>query len=513
MTRLARFLTRDWLIALVCLGGMLWLCSRNIGFSNHYHADESGKLDQLMTGRWNFNHPMLTLMGTRVLATLCRVSAQDDHGLVVCGRWLGVIFTSLAGALLVLAAHRLRGPWVAWGLVPLLWFHAKLFHYAHYLKEDPGLLLGICGAVFAAVCYFGKGRRKYLELAGLFCGLAASAKYIGVMVPLLFVAALWLARPLAAAEAIRRGAATARVLVVAGLVFVVVNAPMLGGLATVRGSLGREVGMATDTSKERADRRALYLEHMTKPAQERLTYLLGAYLLLLVVPLRRPRNAGEFFALAFLGVYTATILLAPKTADRYLLPYYGLGTFFAMLGLGDLALLVSKIGKENRWARAAAVAGSVVVLALAARDNRRLWRDERDLFANFGGRLELAEFIRTHLPRDSHILYSVRVGLPDPTYPQQYPGVPFLPQKVEFSPSFRGFPTIASLRAAGVTHVVLTGKEEDEGSESGASRDDPEFYRDLFGRGKTLWREKSLSARTAFPTELILVELPPEEEK
>ena len=80
-------------------------------------------------------------------------------------------------------------------------------------------------------------------------------------------------------------------------------------------------------------------------------------------------------------------------------------------------------------------------------------------------------------------------------------------------PKRAGFPTIASLRAAGVTHVVLTGKEEDEGSESGASRDDPEFYRDLFGRGKTLWREKSLSARTAFPTELILVELPPEEEK
>jgi len=507
MRSLTRFLTRDWLAGVVCLAGCLWTYSRNLGFSIHFHADETGKLAQLASGEWNFNHPMLTLTGTRVVAALCGIAPGDNHGLALCGRWLGVVFCALAAMFLVLAAHRLRGPWVAWALVPLFWFHPKLFHYAHYLKEDPALILGICATVFAAVCYFQKGGRKYLDLAAVCCGLAASAKYIGVMVPLLFLPFFWFARP-RAGEAVARLAGTGRLLALAGLVFVVVNAPMLGGLGILPSRIGREVDAATDVARSSAERRTQYLTDMIQPAQERLPYLLAAYAVLLAVPLRRPRNAGEHFALAFLVVYTAMILLTPKTADRYLLPYYALGTFFAGLGLGDAAHLVAKLGRGRRAARVATVVLALVVLIPAVRENFRFWRREARLFSNSGGRLELAEFIRSHLPPDAFVMYSTRVGLPDPAYPRQYPGTPFLPQKVRFAPAFREFPTFAAMREAGVTHLILTGKEEKEGREFGASRKDREFYRRVLGQSRTLWRQRSSAGRTAFPTELILLELP-----
>ncbi len=507
MPRLIRFLTRDWLAGLACLAGTLWSYSRNLGFSFQFHADETGKLAQLVSGDWNFNHPMLTLTGTRVVAALCRIGPENEHGLVLCGRWLGVAFCALAAMFLVLAAHRLRGPWVAWALVPLFWFHAKLFHYAHYLKEDPALLFGICATVFAAVCYFQKGRQKYLDLAAVSCGLAASAKYIGILVPLVFLPFFWFARP-RSGEAVARLAGTGRLLALAGLVFVVVNAPMLGGLQRLRANLGDEITAATDVTKARPERRRLYFRDMTRPVQERLPYLLAVYAVILALRVRRPRNAGETLALALLVAFTTTVLLTPKTADRYLLPYYALGTFFAGLGLGDAAHLVAKFGRGRRAARVGAVLLALVVLVPAVRENLRRWRHENDRFTDSGGRLELAGFIRSHLPPGAFLLYSTRVALPDPVYPQQYPGIPFLPQQVRFDPCFRGFATLAGLREAGVTHLVLTGKEEKEGLESGASRLDVEFYRSVLGQSRTLWRQRSSSARTAFPTELILLELP-----
>src|SRR4051795_11210624 len=125
--------TRLLLWAAMLLAFCFALNQRHHHFPYYYHPDEPGKAEQILTGRWNFNHPMLLLTGTRAAVQLFHVRA-DEQAIVETGRLVSALFMAVAVTALSLTAYLWRG-WPAALLSGLaLALHHQLYELSHYMK-------------------------------------------------------------------------------------------------------------------------------------------------------------------------------------------------------------------------------------------------------------------------------------------------------------------------------------------------------------------------------------------
>ena len=186
MNPMPRYLKPLSLLLVVLLGtGMLSLWS---GFPYFYHTDEPGKARQIIEGTRNLHHPPLMLESANVLVRALG-RPLEPQAVTETGRLLSAFFCAGAAALLVIALSYFR-PWPEALLAGvLLLLQPDVQEYARFFKEDPSLMFGWACA-FAAMAAFEKrpGRCKAI-LLGCAAAIAASAKYVGIVMVL---PAIWI---------------------------------------------------------------------------------------------------------------------------------------------------------------------------------------------------------------------------------------------------------------------------------------------------------------------------------
>jgi 4-amino-4-deoxy-L-arabinose transferase-like glycosyltransferase len=205
-------------------------------------VDEPKKARFVLEGRQDFLHPILMIQVVRLANGF--FGYTDIGPAVGLGRIMAAVFGGLVVFTTVLLARRVVGPWLACGagvlaaVSPLTVFHAQLF------KEDifvaPWLLLGL-----AALDRLRERRDIASALAfGLAAGLAASAKYIGIiLIPLA------LALPLLVPGLVswRRYCGLIALSIGIGLVvFLLINAPLFSNIGIFKSGLEREINHALD---------------------------------------------------------------------------------------------------------------------------------------------------------------------------------------------------------------------------------------------------------------------------
>ena len=160
-------------------------------FPYYSHPDEQSKVAQLLEGRFNFRHPQLLLVSTDLVR---KALGQSDgyQRITVSGRWVSAAFAAGAVVLFTLLGWRTFGLLGAWCVGLMVAVCPVVGVTAHFLKEDASLLFGFSAFLLAMHLWAENPNRKRLICVGLACGLAASAKYIGVAcllvaVPVVFV--------------------------------------------------------------------------------------------------------------------------------------------------------------------------------------------------------------------------------------------------------------------------------------------------------------------------------------
>jgi hypothetical protein len=203
-------------------------------------VDEPKKGQFVLEGGQDFFHPILMVQVVRLAN---RFAGHGEIGAAVdLGRTMAAVFGGLAVFATIVLARRVVGPWLAGGagvlaaVAPLTVFHAQLF------KEDiflaPLLLMGLA-ALDRLRANPNLGRALTF---GLVAGLAASTKYVGIiLLPLAFALPLFVPAPVL----LRRYYGFIATSVAFGLaVFFLINAPLFANTHIFTGGLVREVNHA-----------------------------------------------------------------------------------------------------------------------------------------------------------------------------------------------------------------------------------------------------------------------------
>ena len=153
------------------------------------HPDELGKVNQILSGQYNYLHPLLLLhVGTAANSLL---GISDPVQLLDALRFLMLGFSALALlATFLLAGEFLEG-WYRHGVVLLLATTPMFAHHAQYLKEDIVLLPFLLGGLWATLVWRRKSLFVWAFIAGIFLGLACASKYIAVLLVLPMTVGFW----------------------------------------------------------------------------------------------------------------------------------------------------------------------------------------------------------------------------------------------------------------------------------------------------------------------------------
>ena len=423
-----------WALALFAL--TLSLNLRHRDFAWYYHPDESGKVEQVLTGEWDFHHPMLLLTTTKLAVETLRVP-REAQAIVETGRAVSAVFTALAVVAFSMLAFMWRGWLAAIAAGGTLMLHHQLFELSHYMKEDAALLLGLALAWLAAFAF---ERRPTLMLAaalGGACGVAVSGKYIGVIALLAAGPALWRARvPGRCWRVLAFAAALA-------LVLVAVNWPLISQLDTFRASLARETSFVVSGQKGTTNRvpHTLYWNVFidnTTPA----IWLLLLFFLTARWRERRTLTPVQWHLIAFPFAYALALSLSPKSNDRYFLPATAAFALLAALGTVDVSRTIQY--RFVGW-----LAAAVLIFGQGGswiRYNSAFQRDDSR---------EFVAWCLANLPRDAVIAKDSRIWLPDSKKPDAVPR-DAIPQKVLAAKFVADLGTLDELRAQGVTHVAVS---------------------------------------------------------
>ena len=173
-------------VALFCcvlFASCFFLYTRHNNFSPNFHPDEPTKGVQILLQSRNHRHPHLLLEGTEVALRLFGL-ARTPRNVMLTGRGVSAAYAALAVVALALVGYRYAGlaglllSGVSVGLCP------SLLLYAHYMKEDTALVLGIALTLLAALIFCTARSRRSRLLGLVFLGaaaaVAASGKYVGV---------------------------------------------------------------------------------------------------------------------------------------------------------------------------------------------------------------------------------------------------------------------------------------------------------------------------------------------
>jgi hypothetical protein len=426
--------------SLFLFAACLFLQGRHRDFPSYYHPDEPGKVEQVLTGEWNFHHPMLLLASARLVVEGAGIP-RDEQSVVEAGRLVSAVFMSVAVVALSLLAYAWSGWPAALAAGGALAGHHQLFELAHYFKEDSALLAGLALTFLMLLAVWYRPTWRRVALLGAACGLAVSGKYLGVVAFALALPVLYHAperRPL------RFGVFAGAALLTFGLV----NLPLLLHLGTFGESFGREMQFVVHG--QRGLTRSVPHTQYWNIFMDNTT---PAIWVLLVVFLharwheRRSVTLPEWMIIAFPFAYALVLSFSPKSNDRYFLPATALFTLFAAVGTMDFARLIER-GSKRRWA----LAGAVAVLVLAQLPSLLRY----DLAFATDDTQALIEWLRTKLPPTAVLAKDGRIELPDPERKKDAARMGVIPQKVITARFVADLGTREELLAKGVTHVVVS---------------------------------------------------------
>lgn len=447
-----------WRAALVVLlAGLVWF-GRDLDFNVHVHPDEPGKVRQILEGRYNFHHPLLMLDSVRAVAA---VAGADDYDTIMfTGRRVAVFYAALGAALLVLVTGRLYGPWPAAAAGIFLLTSPQFFELAHYFKEDPGLVCGLALGLLAVLLYGERPGLRRAAVLGLAAAVAASAKYAGlIFLPFAVYAVLAARRPRDLAMLLGAFAGG----------YLLVNWPAFVSAEAWTRSMADEVDRlaASGATRKRDVPHPAYLEFYWRTSPV-LVLLLGLHLFHLARR-RHHLRPVEWIMLLLPALYLAVISCTPTVTQRYFLP---VGAIFACLSAAGLLVLLPL--RHGRWWAALAL------LAASAWQWPALLDSARGFAADHQS--EVIRYLRTDLPAAAFVLVDDH---------RELAGAPDVNPRLERRWIKPG-ESPASLRAGGLTHVVVTQRRQAEvmkDDKRAAGLDDAqtdavrEFYRQLFAQG------------------------------
>ncbi|HVY00895.1 MAG TPA: glycosyltransferase family 39 protein [Pseudorhodoplanes sp.] len=422
---------------LAIVAALVAIYSIRIGFPVYWHPDEPTKVPQIMSGGYNFNHPQLLLRLTAISKWLLG-GADIPHDVALAGRAVSMICSALAAAAFGLLLARPFG--IAFGIAAalLIGLSPLVYENAHYFKEDATLLFAISLVLLALQIAEEKFSMAHLGLLGAAAGLAIAAKYIGVLMVL----------PVVTLLVVKRASPLQWAIVIGSLLAVVlaVNYPALNRLDEVATAFTREWGRVTagqgPAIRDFRSPKILLTLWNTLPA-----IAIALWIVCLAVRLRRLPGTVTAWAIAFMPlVFLVALQMSVIKVDRYALPA-------AAMMLAAAVWVCAEISRDLRPRQAAAFLG--ICLVIASVSSARLFKETFDGYVD-DNRLRMIQWIRDKLPSDAVIAADQLAGLPDPDNFAFDPSIPPLPQKVIRQGAFLGdTATIESLRAAGVTHVVV----------------------------------------------------------
>ncbi len=436
---------------------------RHDRFPYYYHPDEPGKVNQVITGDWNYHHPMLLLMASKAAAALLR-TPNNEQAMVETGRRVSAGFMAMAVVAFSLSAYLWRGwiPALATGMA--LGLHHQLYELVHYMKEDSALLMGAGFTVLAALAFAQAPSRWRALLLGTACGLAISGKYVGVTVLLIALPTIW------------RGAPEAKgwiwgafILGITGAV-AAINLPMLVHLASFRHSLEREVSLVVGGQGDVTRRvpHPLYWNVFLANS----TPAVWVLLLLFLSGCRRTRarlDIAQRMVIVFPFALALGLSFSPKENDRYFLPASAFFTMLACLGIMDaprlllgccraFGLQANERPLAPAWRRAGigAAIAAVAVFQLTGWSSGKPGWLAYDAAFQHDDVADFIEWMRTRLPATAKVAADARVQLPDASLRKNAGRAPAVPQAVVVSRLAADLGSLQQLRAQGFTHVAVS---------------------------------------------------------
>jgi len=492
---------KEWIALLLWSILLFAVCyrldTRHNRFPFYYHPDEPGKGEQVMTGDWNFHHPMLLLTTTKIVVKLCAIP-DDEQAVVEAGRRVSAGFIAASVVALSLLAFLWRGWFAAFTTGAVLTFHHQFYELAHYMKEDSALMMGVAFTCLAALAYSQTPSAWRAAIVGASCGLAISGKYIGVMMLAIALPSIWTQ---GAEKRLRHLAFFGGALLV---IILAVNEPLFWHPGTFSHSLNREVGLVVQGQGDSTRRvpHALYWNVFL----DNSTPLIWVYLLSFVVTCWQRRKqlllVQRLIVIAPFA-YTLALSFSPKENDRYFIPATGLFVLLACLEAQDTPRLVCRafevIGLKRperlmigRWRWEAMLAGAFGLLTFQFTG----WSGSKPGWLIYDAAFqrddmnEAIAWMRADLPANAVVAADARTGLPDPDRKKDVGRTSSVPQKVMVRRYASDLGTLDELRAMGVTHVAV--------SESSYGR----FFRpDLRAKGEQ--QDKKFRAARAFYEELL----------
>ena len=437
------------------------LNTRHNRFPFFYHPDEPRKVEQVMTGDWNYHHPMLLLTTTKLAVDGLNVPKKEQR-VVETGRRVSAAFMAAAVVAFSLLAYLWRGWAAAFTAGLALMMHHQCYELAHYMKEDSALLMGVSFAFLAALAYSQAPSSWRAVVLGASVGLAISGKYIGVVVLGVALPVIWFH-----SEG-KRPARYVYFTLVLVAVIAAVNLPLLLHPETFRHSLDREMESVIEGQGDVTRRvpHALYWNVFI----DNTTPLIWLFLVGFFV-IRWHRRDGltltQRLIAGFPIAFTLLLSFSPKENDRYFLPATALFTFIACLGAIDSPRLVQAAWKvfglphperamSGRWrTRAVAVAIFALVALQVVGWGKPGWISYDAAFQR-DDKADLIAWMHANLPADAVVAADGTAGLVDPKKKKNLARRQAVTQKLLVSKLAADFGTIEELHGMGVNYVVVS---------------------------------------------------------
>lgn len=471
-----------WVIPLATFAIALLLYTSRNRFPYYYHADEPSKVQQIQSGSRNFNHPLLLLTATDLAVKVLRID-PDSQNVVIAGRWCAAIFAAIAVAGLSAIAFSHAGTaGAAWtGLLVLL--HHRLAELSHFMKEDTGLLMGAVLTLLAAHQFWRCPSVWRASWLGCATAIAASGKYVGVVMLAAALPVLVSRRPFSWSVALAFSAAFLGALVLINWALVISPNEFPKALSGEVSMLNRHAGVQLSFSHFD------WVKGLLRETAIPLWIFVG-YHLRTVWLTRAHISMPEWILTAFPFAFGLMLSTSSAQSGRYLLPAMIPIYLFAALGIVEVWRDRSRaIGSWWRFAILAAVVLGVSAAAFrTAGVELAFRRDSRD---------ELVKWIATHLPESAVIVEDNRVGLGYRARAGLAHDSLALKQKIVSAPFAADVGTLAGLQKRGVTHVAITDSAYQQFMKSRATSTPgfedvflrrQAFYKTLLSEGRIVWQ-------------------------
>ncbi|MBL4701138.1 MAG: hypothetical protein JKX85_07755 [Phycisphaeraceae bacterium] len=462
-----------------------------------YHPDEPSKVLQL-TGRLERNHrhpPLLLDLSQWVHKILGRDNTIPS--IAASGRLTSALGAACVAVLFTAMSHRLAGGLAAVLVGIMVGLCPSLTLFAHYMKEDVLLVLGVTAVWASSVTFWLKPTCKMAACLGFACVLAVMAKYLGAVALLVGVVLVFIRlRRLESAQRWKMSLsffiAMVLSLLVLGYHWWSNGTNALNGLKyeldhVKTGHQGLEVSFLSNL--------IFYGKQLFWQLQYWPTALGVMGLVWLTCSAGKKVRLAAKIAMGLFLVYALCLLLGRVSEDRYALPLVVLLSWFA-------AMCIEQFIRRIRQARLRCVISIVtcflVLGAYSYMSSQVAYQFTHD------GRLEMGAWVQANLNASNTVVEDMYCAMPDQRYDIQTKLYGKWVPKIRMKHYAADFGTIDQLLAKGVTHIAvcnysygrfLEGSrlfliEDADQKMKNLDQHRREFYCDLLKSGHRVWQHQ-----------------------